>query len=383
MSSTDPAPAIVVYGATGLVGGRVCAALDERDVPFVAAGRSKLALDKLAAVVGAAGVRVAEAGDAAALASAFAGAKVVVNCVGSLAELGEPVLLATLAAGAHYVDLGGDQAFLRHLYERHDSTARRAGTVVVPACGINCALGDWAAAWAAQHVCDVGDGGDVVRASPAPRVGDDRPLDDVAVSYVFDDLVLSPGSQKGVFSQLHARALVWRRDRWESVAPASEKRSVNVGPAFGGLRDVASFPGGDVITVPRHVNARHIQTYVSTTRSAVASTALRLLARALPLVPKRATEKLAAYQPAEEEYARTRFAVVAQAHRDFDLARVIVSGTDQYRASAHIAAWVAEQLATRGAGPVGMRAPSELFRPAQALRAVASLIGLSVEPSFA
>jgi hypothetical protein len=383
LSSTDAPPGIVVYGATGLVGGRVCAALDEQGVPFIAAGRTKHRLDKLAAVVGAAGVRVAGIDDAASLEKAFRDARVVVNCAGPLAEVGEPILLAALAAGAHYVDLGGDQTFLHHLYERHDSTARRAGTAVVPGCGINCALGDWAASWAAMHVCGIDDAGAASRTVVPPRVGEDRPLDDVAVSYVYDDLVLSPGSQRAVLNGLHTRALVWRRDRWEAVKAAAEKRNVNVGPEMGGVRDVVSFPGGDVITVPRHVSALQIQTYVSTTRSVVAQTALRLLARAMPLVPRRATDVLATYQPAEDEYKRTRFAVIAQARRGFEAAHVALYGEDHYRASANISAWIAQQLVTRGAGPVGMRAPSELFRGEVALREVGELIGMRVEPSFA
>jgi short subunit dehydrogenase-like uncharacterized protein len=382
LSWTEAAPGIVVYGATGLVGGRVCAALDEQGVPFIAAGRTKHRLDKLAAVVGAAGVRVAGIDDPASLERAFRDARVVVNCAGPLVEVGEPILLAALAAGAHYIDLGGDQTFLHHLYERHDSTARRAGTVVVPGCGINCALGDWAASWASMQVCGMADEGAAVRTVAPPRAGEEQPLDDVAVSYVYDDLVLSPGSQRAVFNGLHTRALVWRRDRWESVKAAAEKRNVNVGPAMGGVRDVVSFPGGDVITVPRHVNALHIQTYVSTTRSAVAQTALRLLARAMPLIPKRATDVLATYQPAEDEYKRTRYAVIAQARRGFDAAHVALYGEDHYRASANISAWIAQQLVTRGSGPVGMRAPSELFRAAGALRGVGDLIGMRVEPSW-
>jgi hypothetical protein len=382
VESAVSAPEIVVYGATGLVGGRVCAALDAADVPFVVAGRRKASLDKLATLVGATGVRVAEVGDEAALAAAFDGARVVVNCAGPLAEVGEPVLLAALAAGAHYMDLGGDQAFMHAVYERHDSTARRAGTIVVPGCGLNCAIGDWAAAWAAHHVCEVTDEGQAVRSTPPARVGEDRPLDEVAVNYIFDDLVLSPGSQKAVFGGMLARSLVWVRDRWEPATTGGEKRQVNVGPEMGGMRDVVSFPGGDVVSVPRHVSALRVQTYVSTTRNALASRALRLLARAMPLVPRRATELLAPYQPAEDEYARTRFAVIAQARRGFSAAQVVVTGTDQYRASAGVAAWIAQQLATRGSGPLGMRAPSELFRPEQALRAVAATVGLGVEPSF-
>lgn len=386
------APAIVVYGATGLVGGRVCTALDAADIPFVAAGRHRAALEKLARLVGATDWRVAEL-EHEALVAAFSGAKVVVNCAGPLAEIGDAVLVAALAAGAHYVDLGGDQALMHDLYERHDSTARRAGRVVVSGCGLNCAIGDWAAAWAAMHVCGLTDArpgctpgaleaSDVVRETQVERLAEDQPLDEIAVSYIFDDLVLSPASQKAVFGNVKTRGLVWKRDRWEQVPQAVERRRVNAGPAMGGERDAVSFPGGDVITVPRHIAARAVQTFVSTTRSSAATAALRLLARAMPLVPKRATDLLAPYQPHEEEYARTRFAVIAQARRGFSAAQIVVSGTDMYQTSAGIAAWVARALAARRAGPIGMRAPSELFRPELALCAVAESVGLAIEPSF-
>src|SRR5207237_9453703 len=184
---------------------------------------------------------------------------------------------------------------------------------------------------------------------------------------------------RAVFDQLHDRGLAWRRDRWESVATGAERRRINAG---GGERDVVSFPGGAVITLPRHVAARSVQTFVSTTRSQLATTALRLLARAMPLVPRAATAALATYTPSDDEYARTKFAVVAQARRGFQAAQVVVSGVDLYRASAVIAAWVARHLAARAGGPTGMRAPSELFRPAAALRELASSGAIAIEPSF-
>lgn len=382
MSSTD----VVVYGATGLVGGRACTELDAAGVEFALAGRRAHALDALGELFPSAGKRVATLAEPEALARAFTGARVVINCAGPLGELGEPVLVAALTAGADYVDLGGDQAFVHAMYERHESAARRTGRVVVQGCAVNGALGDLAAAWAAQHVCGARDDGNVVRDTPAPRLAEDRPLDELAVSYVFDDLVLSPASQRAVFANMQARGLVWRRDRWEPAAPGAARRRVNPGPALGGEREVVSFPGGDVLTLPRHVAAREVQTYVSTTRSAAATTALRLLARALPLVPGlQLADRLAPYRPADDEYARTHFAVIGQARRGFSAAQVVVSGTDLYRTSAVIAAWVARQLVARpvsGARPIGMLAPSELFRPELALRELAALAGLAVEPSF-
>jgi short subunit dehydrogenase-like uncharacterized protein len=371
---------VVVYGATGLVGRRVCADLDRGGVALVIAGRRADAIDALGAKLPSADKAIASLREPEALVRAFSGAKVVVNCAGPLGEIGEPVVVAALAAGAHYVDLGGDQTYLHDLFERHDSTARRAGRVVVPGCAVDCLLGDLAAAWAAQHVCGVSDDGDAVRTGPVTRLAEDRPLDEVTVSYVFDDLVLSPGSQKALFGALGTRALVWKRDRWEQ-ASSSHKR-VNAGTLFGGERDAISFPGGDVLTIPRHVAARSVQTFVSTTRRAAAAAAMRLVARALPLVPKKAAELLAPYTPSEDEYARTCFAVVAQARRGFSAAQVVVRGHDIYQTSGAIAAWVARALVARPAGPVGMRAPAELFRPAAALQEIATAAGLAIEPSF-
>ena len=373
---------IVVYGATGLVGGRVCAELDRAGASFTIAGRRRGALDALAPLVAARDVRVAELDAPDDLAHAFEGARVVVNCAGPLADTGAPVLAAALAAGADYVDTGGDQAALHELYERFESAARRAGRVAAPGCGVDCALGDWASAWAAAYACGVADdSAEPVRDAPAPRIAEDRPLDEVAVTYIYDDLVLSPAAQRSLFATMHARRLAWRRDRWETV-PSGRPRRVNAGAAFGGERDAVAFPGGDAITVPQHVAARAVDTYLSLTRRPAATVALRLLARAMPHVPKRATEFLAPYAPNPEDYARTHFAVVSQVRRGFSAAQVAVSGADPHRASAAIAAWVARSLAARVAGPVGVRAPAELFRPAAALHAVADAADLALEPSF-
>lgn len=356
MNSPDRDP-IVIYGATGTVGRRIARALpDARRV-----GRDSAA-----------------ANDPAALARAFAGASVVINAAAGVAE---PIVVAALTAGAHVIDTGGDQSITHALYERHESTARHAGRVCVLGAGVDCVLGDLAASWAALHVCGDTDDGPLVRDRPGPRLAIDKPLDDVGVSYVYDDLVLSPASQRALFERLQARHLVWKRDRWESVSAAAEKRRINAGPLLG-ERDVVSFPGGDVISIPRHVAVKNVQAFVSTTRSPALTTGMRLVARALPFVPKIATELLAPYAFADDDYARTKFAVVVQARRGFDAAQIIITGSDLYTTTAAIAAWVASRLVDRTTGPLGMRAASELFRGESALREIAANASLTIEPGF-
>jgi len=411
MTSRDPSgpvraaapPVIAVFGATGVVGRRVCELLAwpepgggaRCEVRLV--GRRRDALAALAAALPAGAARIAEAetGDADALIRGFAGARVVVNAAGPLRDTAEPVLAAALAAGAHYVDVGGEQAVLRALYERCESAVRRAGLVALPGAGVDPALGDLAAAWAAAQICATGDprdptapgepaddrAGDPVRSAPAPRLAEDRPFDEIAVAYAFDDLVLSAGSQRALFGAIGERALIWRRDRWEP-GRAGDHRPINPGSALGGERDAVGYAGGAVITLPRHVAADLVGAYLSTTRDPTAAAALRVLARALPLLPRRARGVLAPYAAPDADYAATQLAVVAQVRRGFSAAQIVVRGRDLYHTTAAIAAWSARRLAERGPGPIGMRAPGELFHAESALRAIASAADLTIEPSF-
>jgi len=377
---TSPSP-IAVLGATGLVGRRVCAALVRQGAAIVAVARRGAALAELARELSSASVHIDDAHDAGGLARAFAGAGVVVNAAGPLRDTAAPVLVAALAAGAHYVDVGGEQAVLRGIYERYESAARRAGLVALPGAGLDCTLGDLAVAWAAAHLVGARDPGDAVRHAPAPRLAEDDPLDDIAVSYVFDDLALSAGSQRALFGALGTRAVVWRRDRWEDGG-AGDHRRIDPGPALG-VRDALAYASGDAITIPRHVTAQLVTGYVSTTRSPGATAALRLGMRALRLVPRRVSALLVPYTPADAAYDATELAVVAQVRRGTDAAHIVVRGRDVYRTTAEITAWAAHRLATRGAGPVGMRAPGELFRGESALRELALAADLTIERSFA
>src|SRR5690606_16527264 len=137
---------------------------------------------------GEANARVVDALDLGALTRAIAGARVVIDAAGPLRETAAPVLEAALAANAHYVDVGGEQAVLQELHERHESAVRRAGTIALPGAGLDCMIGDLAIAWAAARL-----GGEVevdnhdadpVRSAPAPRLAEDDPLDEAIVTYV-------------------------------------------------------------------------------------------------------------------------------------------------------------------------------------------------------
>jgi saccharopine dehydrogenase-like NADP-dependent oxidoreductase len=84
---------IAVIGAAGTIGRNVARLLADWDVPFV---RRDARLD---------GDERVDASDEAAVARALKGCTVCVNCADY--RLNVPVMRGALAAGAHYVDLGG------------------------------------------------------------------------------------------------------------------------------------------------------------------------------------------------------------------------------------------------------------------------------------
>jgi short subunit dehydrogenase-like uncharacterized protein len=380
MTSSDD---IVVYGATGTTGSRIARALHGAGARVVLAGRDGAGLATLAADLGRAPIRVAAVDDPSALAAAFAGARVVVAAAGPFAVVGAPVLAAALAAGADYVDVAGEPHFVRAMYERHESAARRAGRTVVSGMAVGLALGDLAAARAAAACAAVGDDGPAVRAAPAARLAAHDPVDRVDVAHVLDDFSATPGSTRSTLETLAEPALIWCSDRWDEVPPGASSWQLDAGAALGGGRDAVSFPSGEVVTVPRHVAARRIETYVSWARTGWAMRAAGLAGRLAPLVAR--TTRAAARRldpappPSAAMLARARFAIVARARRGADQATVRISGRDLYGTSALIAAWAAHALASRGSGPVGVLAPAEVFAPGPALAALAALADLRID----
>ena len=372
MTSSDPR--IVVYGATGETGARVCRALVERGAAFAIAGRSAARLEALAGELGDVPVRVAAADDRDALAAAFAGAAVVASCAGPFGRIGEPVVAAAIAAGAHYLDAAGEQGFLRDVYERHGGAARRRGVAAVSGVAFEIAIGDWACAWAAEMIAGPATGG---------RIGEDDPLDEVTVSYAVDDPATSPATRRSYADMLAAPSWVWAGDRWDPSPIGAEQRIVNFGPALGGERPALSFPSGEVITVPRHVAADRVQTYLSLTRSRWIGTIARAATRLAPTLYQagagRLIDRALAATSTASDPADTRFALIARARRRFAVAQVSVLGSDPYALTATLIADAACDLATSAPRVTGAVTPAELWPAEASLRQVAEEAGMTID----
>src|SRR5262245_48166681 len=112
---------IAVYGANGQTGGPILTELRRRGITPIVVGRNA---ERLRAATAAAGlpdaeIRIADLDDPAALVAAFTGADVVISAVSAFVDLGEPIVAAAIAAGAHYTDTSGEQLFLRKVLDEY------------------------------------------------------------------------------------------------------------------------------------------------------------------------------------------------------------------------------------------------------------------------
>jgi short subunit dehydrogenase-like uncharacterized protein len=149
MNSKRP---VVVYGANGFSGRLVAEFLREYNVPFVAAGRSRERLEEvLSRVPGieTADYEIAETGGSVEdLAKLFSGARVVCNTVGPFLYNGPRVIEASLKAGCHYLDIGGEQAWLREVSEKWSDQFAARSLLAAPATAFMSIPSDIAA-----HLC--------------------------------------------------------------------------------------------------------------------------------------------------------------------------------------------------------------------------------------
>ena len=140
---------VVIYGASGFSGRLVAEFLREYHLPFIAAGRNQTKVEEVMAHVPGietADYELAETGSSVDdLVKLFAGAKVVCNTVGPFIYNGPAVIEAALQAGCHYVDIGGEQAWVREVAEKWGCRFAERGLLAAPGTAFMSAMSDAAA----------------------------------------------------------------------------------------------------------------------------------------------------------------------------------------------------------------------------------------------
>lgn len=344
---------IAVYGATGYTGRLVARELQRRGLDARLCGRNG---GKLKALVGELGVdwecRVAPVDDPKALRKAFAGADALINCAGPFTFYGMPVIEAAIDAGVHYCDTTGEQPYMQKVFEHLSEPAAAASVAVVPAIGFDYAPGDLACALAARG---------------------HEPVDRLDVMYAVSGFGASRGTMHSALEMMRGGDLEYADGDWRPAARSLKGEQFTF-PAPIGEQVVAKYPGGEIVTAPRHIDVRTVRQRITASTFAPAS----WLTSAVPFItgafgtllrgPLRdgldALIDRLPEGPSEDDRRASAFTIVAEAHgEDGTVGRAVVKGSDVYGITAVMAVEIARRMTEGGFAQSGALAPAQFLDP--------------------
>ena len=147
---------IVLYGATGYMGGLTARAMVANGARPALAGRNRGRLEelsaRLSAQAGGAELETAVAGTESPrpLRELIGAGDVLVSTAGPFVKIGRAAVAAAADAGAIYLDSSGEPPFIRQVYEEFGPQAERNGAALLTAFGYDYVPGNLAGALALQ-----------------------------------------------------------------------------------------------------------------------------------------------------------------------------------------------------------------------------------------
>ena len=378
---------IVLYGATGYMGGLTARAMLASGARPVLAGRDQGRLNALAA-------QLAQAGDGTQLETAVAGAAeprplrdligagdVLVSAAGPFLKVGRPAVAAAVDAGAVYLDSSGEPPFIRQVFEEVGPRAERTGAVLLTAFGYDYVPGNLAGALALEAA---GPAAARVQVGYFVR-GNIGKAGSAGTRASVAGVLLEPGYA------FRGRRIVTERTAAHVTAfevDGKKKEALSIGAsehfALPRLRPGTAGAGG----VPAQAPVTDVGVYLGwfgrATRLVHYGSAIATPLSRLPGVRSALDAQARRIQRsrAEPGTAGIRSDVVAVA-RDANgtkLAAVHLTGGDPYSFTASILAWAAGQAAAEGVRPAGALGPVEAFG-ADALESACAAAGFYREPA--
>lgn len=344
-----PSKLILVLGATGYTGRLIVAHLYKKGQPFAMAGRSMSRLKDLQISLNLPQDTLLFEADPTrpeTLGALFRPEiGLIINCVGPYTALGEPVVRAALEAGVHYLDLSGEQAYLAHIIEKYDGLARQKGCAIIPACGLEYTMTNWAAALAAQDL---------------------EPLEKLWTATATRGIKSSQGTKLSLFQALAKPGLSWKNGRVAVKSAASTIRRIDFPPPFGPGWTIWA-PFGELVTIPRHIKVQNMASFLRLNRFLALS--LWLFSALLSLISRLVGPVIArlAKGPAPGYRENSRWVVMAQAEGNQGQRQVIIQGQNVYELTAVITAWCAARLLRPDFKLSGTLGPAQAFDPQEAL----------------
>ena len=146
---------IIIYGATGFTG-KLCVKYFQSlntTVTWAMAGRNLIKLQKVAEDYQAkVEILLADSDDESALDNLTSRARVILSTTGPFHRYGSKLVASCIKNNAHYVDITGENFWVKGLIDKHHAEASEKGIRIIPSCGFDSIPSDLGAFFSAQAV---------------------------------------------------------------------------------------------------------------------------------------------------------------------------------------------------------------------------------------
>ena len=315
---------ITIVGATGFTGTSIAKQLDKDGVSMRIVARNEKKLHKLKAQLkDDCETAVADVTELNQLKTAIAGSKVVINAAGPFTTLGLKVVEECINAGSHYLDITGEQQFIREVIERFGASAVKNKVTVVPSCAFEYALADEAARFLEREL-----GG----------------LETFESTYVINGMFTSRGTKRSVLCALESASHQLRNGQAEPIAAGSVSSFQH---PDGKSYQRFPFPGGEVYLVPLHSRAKNISTFLT---SEAPPAVLQLLSTTMPVAARSPFFKgllnflIDRAEETPKNTGETTFSIYCEGNFKRKRMGLNIVGRDPYSLTAVIASKVAQKL---------------------------------------
>ncbi len=245
----------MIYGANGYTGKLTAREAVRRGMRPILAGRNESEIRNLAEELGLE-YRVFSLDDVSGALESIDGLRLVLHCAGPFSVTSEPMIVACLRAGVHYLDITGEISVFARAHS-YDSEARRADVVLLPGAGFDVVPSDCLAA-------------SLVRALPAAT----------RLQLAFEaGGGPSPGTAKTSVEGLGRGGCVRQDGKLRKVPLAWKTRTV---PFAHAARTAVTIPWGDVYTAFVSTGVPDIEVYMALPPSTISG--LRRLRWIQPLL---------------------------------------------------------------------------------------------------
>jgi len=353
-------PRTVILGAYGYTGALVAGTFAGCGIPFTGAGRdAQKTAEALSAVAPGAPsltIDIEKPVEVQALLDRF---NVIVNCVGPFSIFSRALVEAAAhREGVLYIDVCGEQDFVRTSHDNLHDLCRRNGNLFVHACAYESAFVDVLA----REICDP-----------------DKRYRDISSYYAGSSAYrISPGTLLTLRILPHLRTERWANGAWQSHAPGSPAHELTIEtPPISGMAVFTPYPEIQFFVeafAPQNACSYHL----------LEAEAARFMGRppaggtmSVDDIVARHRRRQHSGPDAEERRSQAFHAIVQATDEDGATRTAVASGHDTYGATAHAVRLVWEHVVSAGASP-GVKGPGSVIPPAKFLSRMSELYGVEV-----